>query len=53
MATWAAYITSSGAETTRGRPSNYAPDGSMMMWHNAMEQNRRVDIESIEFSLIA
>jgi hypothetical protein len=28
---------------------DYAPDGSMMIWRNAMEQNRRVDIESIEF----
>jgi hypothetical protein len=28
---------------------DYAPDGSMMIWHNAVEQNRRVDVESIEF----
>lgn len=28
---------------------DYAPDGSMMIWRNATEQNRRVDIESIEF----
>jgi hypothetical protein len=28
---------------------DYAPDGSMMIWRNAMAQNRRVDVESIEF----
>lgn len=28
---------------------DYAPDGSMMIWRNAMRQNRRVDVESIEF----
>jgi hypothetical protein len=28
---------------------DYAPDGSMMIWRNAIEQNRRVDVESIEF----
>jgi hypothetical protein len=27
----------------------YAPDGSMMIWDNAAQQNRRVDVESIEF----
>jgi hypothetical protein len=25
-----------------------APDGSMMIWHNAIQQNRNVHIESIE-----
>ena len=35
----------------KGSPLEYdfAPDGSMMIWRNAMEQNRRVDVESIEF----
>jgi hypothetical protein len=35
----------------KGSPLKYdfAPDGSMMIWCNAMEQNRRVDVESIEF----
>jgi hypothetical protein len=28
---------------------DFAPDGSMMIWRNAMEQNRRVDVESVEF----
>jgi hypothetical protein len=28
---------------------DYAPDGSMMIWHNAIGQNRLVDVESIEF----
>jgi hypothetical protein len=28
---------------------DYAPDGSMMIWRNATEQNRRVVVESIEF----
>jgi hypothetical protein len=28
---------------------DYAPDGSMMIWDNAAQQNRRVDVESIEF----
>ena len=34
-----------------GSPLKYdhAPDGSMMIWHNAMQQNRHVDVESIEF----
>jgi hypothetical protein len=27
---------------------DYAPDGSMMIWDNAAQQNRRVDVESIE-----
>jgi len=35
----------------KGSPLKYdfAPDGSMMIWRNVMEQNRRVDLESIEF----
>jgi hypothetical protein len=35
----------------KGAPLEYdfAPDGSMMIWRNAVQQNRRVDIESIEF----
>jgi hypothetical protein len=35
----------------KGSPLDYdfAPDGSMMIWRNGMEQNRRVDVESIEF----
>jgi hypothetical protein len=35
----------------KGSPLTYdfAPDGSMMIWRNAVEQNRRVDVESIEF----
>jgi hypothetical protein len=35
----------------KGSPLKYdfAPDGSMMIWRNAMQKNRRIDIESIEF----
>lgn len=35
----------------KGSPVEYdfAPDGSMMIWRNAVQQNRRVDVESIEF----
>ena len=35
----------------KGSPLKYdfAPDGSMMIWRNAVQQNRRVDIESVEF----
>jgi hypothetical protein len=35
----------------KGSPLEYdfAPDGSMMIWRNAVQQNRRVDVESIEF----
>ena len=35
----------------KGSPLEYdfAPDGSMMIWRNAVQQNRRVDIESVEF----
>jgi hypothetical protein len=34
-----------------GSPLKYghAPDGSEIIWHNAMEQNRRIDVESIDF----
>jgi hypothetical protein len=35
----------------KGAPLEYdfAPDGSMMIWRNAVQQNRHVDVESIEF----
>jgi hypothetical protein len=35
----------------KGSPVEYdfAPDGSMKIWRNAMQENRRVDVESIEF----
>ena len=35
----------------KGSPLEYgfAPDGSMMVWRNAVQQNRRVDVGSIEF----
>ena len=35
----------------KGSPLKYghAPDGSEIIWQNALEQNRRVDVESIEF----
>lgn len=35
----------------KGSPLEYdfAPDGSMMIWRNAMQEKRRIDVESIEF----
>jgi hypothetical protein len=35
----------------KGSPIEFgnAPDGSEIIWRNAMQQNRRVDVESIEF----
>lgn len=35
----------------KGSPLKYdfAPDGSMMIWRNGMQENRRIDVESIEF----
>jgi hypothetical protein len=34
----------------KGSPITFgpAPDGSMMIWHNAIQQNRSVNVESIE-----
>jgi hypothetical protein len=40
-----------GLQDDNGTPLKYdwAPDGSMLIWRNATQQNRHVDVESIEF----